>query len=91
VGVSKLNGAGVVYELDLEEVAEGLKESSVMKAFHSKDVVNGRLQGTNNEVVVDWVPMMLDISQMGALESIEQASGLQMAAIREAWWISQHT
>ena len=39
------------------------------------------------EVVVDWVPIMLDMGHMGALESIEQAGRLQTAAIHEAWWI----
>ena len=34
MGVSKLNGMGeVMYEMDMEEVAEWLKGSDVMKAF----------------------------------------------------------
>jgi hypothetical protein len=58
-----------------------------MKAFIVKMGSTADYRAQTYEVVVDWVPTMLDMGQMGALESIEQASGLQMAAIREARWI----
>ena len=69
VGVSKLNGAGgVMYELDSEEAAKWLKENSVMKAFIVKMGSTADYRAQTYEVVVDWVPMTLDVSQMGALE-----------------------
>ena len=76
-----------MYKLDSEEAAEWLKESSMMKAFIMKMGSMADYRAQTYEVVVDWVPTMLDVGQREALESIEQASGLQMAAIREAWWI----
>jgi len=88
VGVSKLNGAGgVMYEMDSEGAAEWLKGGDVMKAFIAKMGSTADYRAQTYEVVVDWVPTTLDMGQMGALESIEQASGLQTAAIREARWI----
>ena len=85
VGVSKLNGAGgVMYEMDSEEVAEWLKGGDVMKAFIAKMGSTADYRAQMYEVVVDWVPTTLDMGQMGALESIEQASRLQTAAIHEA-------
>jgi hypothetical protein len=88
VGVSKLNGAGgVMYEMDSEEAAEWLKGGNVMKAFIAKMGSTADYKAQTYEVVVDWVPTTLDVGQMGALELIEQASGLQAATIREARWI----
>jgi len=88
MGVSKLNGmGGVMYEIDMEEVAEWLKGGDVMKAFIAKVGSTTDYMAQMYEVVVDWVPTTLDMGQMGALESIKQASRLQMAAICKAWWI----
>jgi len=88
VGVSKLNGVGgVMYEMDSEEAVEWLKGGNVMKVFIAKMGSTADYRAQMYEVVVDWVPMMLDMGQMGVLESIEQASRLQMAAICEVWWI----
>ncbi|KAF8227499.1 hypothetical protein L208DRAFT_1379717 [Tricholoma matsutake] len=88
MGVSKLNGVGgVMYEMDSEEAAEWLKGGEVMKAFIAKMGSTADYRAQTYEVVVDWVLTTLNMGQMGALESIEQASGLQTAAIHEAWWI----
>jgi hypothetical protein len=76
VGVSKLNGTGgVMYEMDSEEAAKWLKGGDVMKAFIAKMGSTADYRAQTYEVVVDWVPTMLDMGQMGALESIEQVSG----------------
>ena len=88
MGVGKLNGmGGVMYEMDMEEAAEWLKGSDVIKAFIVKMGSMTDYRAQMYEVVVDWVPTTLDMGQMGALESIEQASRLQMAAIHKARWI----
>ncbi|KAF8237866.1 hypothetical protein L208DRAFT_1375393 [Tricholoma matsutake] len=78
VGVSKLNGAGgVMSEMYLEGAAEWLKGGDVIKVYRAQTY----------EVVMDWVLTTLDMGHMGALELIEQASGLQMAAIHDVQWI----
>jgi len=88
VGVSKLNGmGGMMYEMDTEEAAEWLKGGNVMKAFIAKMGSMMDYRAQTYKVVVDWVPTMLDMGQMEALELIEQVSRLQMAAIRKVQWI----
>jgi len=85
VGVNKLNGAGgVMYEMNLEEVAEWLKGGDVMKVFIGKmrSTVDYKVQ--TYEVVVDWALTTFDMNQMGALESVEQVSGLHTVVIHEA-------
>jgi len=85
IGVNKLNGAGgVMYEMNLEEAAEWLKGGNMMKAFIGKMGSTVDYKAQTYEVVVDWVPTTFDMNQMGALESVEQASGLHTAVIREA-------
>ncbi|KAF8800489.1 hypothetical protein BYT27DRAFT_7200088 [Phlegmacium glaucopus] len=88
VGANKLNGAGgVMYEMNSEEAAEWVKDGEVMKAFIAKMGSTTDYKAQTYEVVVDWVPTTFDMNQLGALETVEQASGLQTAAIREARWI----
>ena len=63
----------------------------VMKAFIAKMGSTADYRAQTYEVVVDCAPMTMDMGQMGALESMEQASGLRTAAIGEAKWIKQYT
>lgn len=39
------------------------------------------------KVVVDWVPTMFNMTQIGALEAVKQASGLHAVLICKAQWI----
>ncbi|KAF8805088.1 hypothetical protein BYT27DRAFT_7105687, partial [Phlegmacium glaucopus] len=78
VGANKLNGAGgVMYEMNSEEAAEWVKDGDVMKAFIAKMGSTADYRAQMYEVVVDWVPTTFDMNQVGALEVVEQASGLQ--------------
>ena len=83
--MNKLSGAGgVIYEINLEEVAKWLKGGDMMKAFIQKMGSMADYKAQTYEVVVDWVLTTFDMNQMGALELVEQASGLHTAAIHKA-------
>ena len=88
VGASRMNGTGgVLYEMNEEGAAEWLRKVKVMELFMAKmgSMIDFRAQ--TYEIIVDWVPTTLDITQAGALEIIEQTSGLSEMAIREVQWI----
>ncbi|KAF8231878.1 hypothetical protein L208DRAFT_1274819 [Tricholoma matsutake] len=79
VGATKLRGAagGAMYEMNSEEVVDWLKEGDVMKAFIAKMGSTADYKAQTYEVVMDWVPVTFDPQQIGALEMVEQSSGLQ--------------
>ena len=73
VGATKLRGAagGAMYEMNLEEAVEWLKEGDMMKVFITKMGSTADHKAQTYEVVVDWVLVMFNPQQTGALELVE--------------------
>jgi hypothetical protein len=83
VGASKVKG-GAMYEMNSEEAAVWLKQGNVMKAFVAKMGSTASYKVQTYEVMLDWVPVTFELHLTGSLESVEQVSGLNTAAILKA-------
>jgi hypothetical protein len=87
VGAQKLRNRGVLLQLNSVAAADWLHQSEVMKSFLSHlggtSVLKTRLLNT----VVEYIPVSFDPTAFGALEAVEDASGLPRASILSAKFI----
>ena len=87
VGAQKLRNGGVLLQLNSVAAADWLRQSKVMKSFLSHlggtSVLKMRLLNT----VMEYIPVSFDPTAFGALEAVEDASGLPRASILSAKFI----
>ena len=88
IGANKERGlGGVSYELNTEEAATWLKVKATMSDFLSNMGFTTDFREQMYEVVMDWIPVMLEVDQPIYWRVIEKASGVRDGVIKEAAWI----
>ena len=88
IGANKERGlGGVSYELNTEEVAAWLKVKATMLDFLSNMGSTTDFREQMYKVVMDWIPVMLEVDQPIYWRAIEKASGVRDGVIKEAAWI----
>ena len=88
VGANKEKGlGGVLYKLNSGEAAKWLKEKATIADFLSKMGSTLEYKEQMYKVVVDWIPILLEVDQPYIWRAIEQTSGIRCEAIKEVTWI----
>ena len=88
IGANKERGqGGVTYELNSMEATDWIKERTIMSNFLENMGSTTDYKEQTYKVVMDWVPIMLNIEQAKGWRAIEQASGLKELVIKDITWI----
>ena len=88
IGARKDRGiGGVTYELNSTEAMDWIKGKTVMSAFLVNMGSMTDYKEQTYKVVMDWVPVTLNVNQPRIRHAIKQASRLKEASIKEIAWI----
>ena len=78
---------GVTFEFNSREATTWIRGKSIMSDFIANMGSTTDYKEQTFEVVMDWVPVTLDIEQAKARRAIEQVSGLRNLVIKWVMWI----
>lgn len=87
LGVRRMKKGGIIFNLNSDAAADWLRCEDIRRDFASQFGSTSTIQGYQFRVLVEYVPVSLDVNAPGAAARIESNNDLPPGSIKEITWV----